>query len=333
MNNFYNGITIFSAVLLLFCCIGPFIPVEIAPFLTILGLGVPIIILVNLFLLLSSFFLRKKVAWLTLGALILAILSFGSFYRFNNKETPVSGNTFSAMSFNVRNFNSYFWIENAEVAGDIIQLILDEDPDILCLQEFSRYFLDELDMFPYHYANPYSEDKSDQVIFSKYPILDAGSLDFSQSRNNTIFADLLINGDTLRVYNIHLQSFHMTPSRKFLYRLGTGKIYSRIAHTFIKQEKQVQLLRHHMSSTTNKKLLCGDLNNTQFSRTYHLLKGKMKDSFMEKGSGLGTTFMLRSLPLRIDAILADPSLEILSHKNFNKRLSDHYPLKATFRMP
>ena len=65
---------------------------------------------------------------------------------------------------------------------------------------------------------------------------------------------------------------------------------------------------------------------------YATIKGDMKDSFQEKGSGLGNTYTFKFLPFRIDFILTDPELEITSHKNFDVRLSDHTPVMASFRL-
>jgi endonuclease/exonuclease/phosphatase (EEP) superfamily protein YafD len=60
------------------------------------------------------------------------------------------------------------------------------------------------------------------------------------------------------------------------------------------------------------------------------VKGDLIDSFLEKGSGFGRTYNLKFLPLRIDAILASPSVEVEAHRNFDIRLSDHYPIMASF---
>ncbi len=58
----------------------------------------------------------------------------------------------------------------------------------------------------------------------------------------------------------------------------------------------------------------------------------MNDTFQEKGSGFGSTYNFKFLPYRIDFILADPEIDIKSHKNFDVRLSDHTPVMASFRL-
>ena len=59
------------------------------------------------------------------------------------------------------------------------------------------------------------------------------------------------------------------------------------------------------------------------------MKEGFQDTFAEKGSGLGTTYSLKGIPYRIDYILADPSFDVLGHRNYGVRYSDHYPLMAT----
>ena len=57
----------------------------------------------------------------------------------------------------------------------------------------------------------------------------------------------------------------------------------------------------------------------------------MKNTFLEKGSGLGTTLYLRFLPFRIDHILVPGEFEVVGHRNYDVDYSDHYPVRASFR--
>ena len=100
----------------------------------------------------------------------------------------------------------------------------------------------------------------------------------------------------------------------------------------LKQYEQANLIRENMEKTHFKKILVGDFNNTQYSNVYQIIKGEMKDSYFEKGKGFGRTYDLLKFPIRIDYILADPEFEVLSHQNFNERLSDHFPVMATLRL-
>ena len=96
--------------------------------------------------------------------------------------------------------------------------------------------------------------------------------------------------------------------------------------------EQAEIFRNHLNKSPHRNIVCGDFNNTQFSNVYKIVKGNLQDSFLESGSGFGRTYDLWKLPLRIDYILADPDFEVVSHQNFDVKLSDHYPVMATLRL-
>jgi endonuclease/exonuclease/phosphatase family metal-dependent hydrolase len=234
------------------------------------------------------------------------------------------------MTFNSNGFGGLKWSKNPVPEEEIVNFIKNQDADIVCLQEYDRSINAQFMDFPYKYQTPYVSKKSAQAIFSKYPILSKGSLKFPNTANDAIFADFLIGKDTLRVYNIHLQSFKVRAGS--FKREAPDRLFARLNKSFQKQQQQVQLVNDHASKVTYSKIICGDFNNTQFSSVYQTIKGDMKDSFQEKGFGLGSTYDFKFLPFRIDFILADPRLEIKSHKNFDVRMSDHSPVMASFRL-
>ncbi|WP_422080735.1 endonuclease/exonuclease/phosphatase family protein [Ulvibacterium sp.] len=237
------------------------------------------------------------------------------------------------MTFNVHSFTGLQWGNDKIFGDEILDFLLKQDADIINLQEFAHIDYGALKKYTYRYVNFDIKDEEGRVyqaIFSKYPIIAKGSLDFPESRNNAIYADIVISSDTLRVYNVHLQSLS--------FRLGSVKreepqrLYKRLGKALAKQEDQAKILVDHFKDVKHRKIISGDFNNTQFSRIYHTLKGDFKDTFQEKGFGLGSTYNLRFLPFRIDFILVDPSFDVTAHKNYDVRLSDHLPVMASFRL-
>ena len=79
-------------------------------------------------------------------------------------------------------------------------------------------------------------------------------------------------------------------------------------------------------------MIVGDFNATQFSNAYHTLADGFSDSYFEAGKGFGRTYDLKGYPMRIDYILADDTIEFLSHSNYDNRYSDHYPIMASFSL-
>jgi endonuclease/exonuclease/phosphatase family metal-dependent hydrolase len=160
--------------------------------------------------------------------------------------------------------------------------------------------------------------------------MDKGDFNFENSYNNTIYADILVKEDTIRLYNLHLQSLGILPNVKFLQNRGTEKITKRIAKTFVEQEKQVALILEHRNTSKHPVITAGDFNNTPFSYTYRQLQNGMKDAFLERGNGLGTSYSFSGYPMRIDYLFSSETLDILRFETGDKSFSDHRPVSATF---
>ena len=106
-----------------------------------------------------------------------------------------------------------------------------------------------------------------------------------------------------------------------------------MGQTFVRQEKQMEIVKQLIKKTTYPIILMGDFNNTAYSYIYREVKTEgLYDAYKEAGNGLGQTFDLKFFPLRIDYILASESLEILSFTNYKFPFSDHYPVTAEFRV-
>ncbi len=318
------------AFLLLLTCISPYIKWPVISFLSPISLIGPYLVLANSVFVLFWIFKRKKRVLLSLSVLTLAYFTQGKLLKFNYSDNPIADGEISIMTFNSHNAMGVRWSSNPTYSDEITGFIALENPDIVCIQEYSRTMDDELGQYPYKYQTPFYSGKSRQAIFSKYKIVETGSLNFPNSGNNALYADIIIKRDTIRIYNLHLQSL--------VVRAGSFKreqpqnLFRRLGKTIQKQQQQANLVKDHASKVSYSKIICGDFNNTQFSSVYHTIKGDMKDSFQEKGFGLGSTYDFKFLPFRIDYIMADPEIEIMSHKNFNVRMSDHRPVMASFRL-
>lgn len=328
------AINILIALLLGIISVFSFLPFQPIPVLSVLSLFVPFLFILNILFLLYWLFRKRKRAVYSLSALLVGYISFGFFYGFSKsdtvKEEPID---LKIMTYNVWGFNKNGWIKEPGVGDSIIEFIKKENPDILCIQEYDRNRHRQLRQYPYRSETPYSAKKTTQAIFSKYPIVGNGSLDLPGTINNIIYADIVHGADTIRVYNIHLQSFNIVPrAASFSNGDKSEKAYRRLVNTFTMQLEQAKIFREHIEKSPFTNIVCGDFNNTQFSNIYKMAKGDLQDTFLEKGEGFGRTYDLFKFPIRIDYILTDPDFEVLDHENFNKRLSDHYPVMATLRL-
>ncbi|MEM7187887.1 MAG: endonuclease/exonuclease/phosphatase family protein, partial [Bacteroidota bacterium] len=218
-----------------------------------------------------------------------------------------------------------------KITQEFVQLLKDEQPDVVCVQEYYADYDIDMSAYPHQFIHYKEADyKLGHAIFSKYPLINTGGFDFEDSYNNTVYADAIVGSDTIRIYNLHLQSLGILPNVDFLQQRGTDKIKKRISETFVMQERQIETILEHKSRSRLPVILSGDFNNTSFSYAYRQLKKDMQDSFLEKGNGLGTTYSFVSYPLRIDFILASQSMDVLSFDTLESSFSDHHPVQATF---
>ncbi len=272
--------------------------------------------------------------------LVLWYLLLGSFYQFYNIEDNSDlkkDKTLSLMSFNARSFNELKQLKTEGIEDSIYHFVAVHDPDIVCFQEtlYSMKRNNALSQYKYKFVDfVYGEgrDKVIQSIYSKYPIVHIDSINFPNSSNNAIYADLLVEEDTVRVYNLHLQSYRIVPGLRTIQNEESSKLFEKSGRVMLKQYEQAKLVKENMDATPYKKIVVGDFNNTQYSNVYKIIKGDLQDTFLEKGKGFGRTYDLWKFPLRIDYILADENFEVLSHQNFDQHLSDHYPVMATLRL-
>ena len=175
--------------------------------------------------------------------------------------------------------------------------------------------------------------KRGQALFSKFPIVNSGSLEFSNTSNNVIFVDVVKAKDTIRVYNVHLQSSGVNTDVDKLKNESSGQLFQQVSKTFKAQQTQVELFLQHKSKCPYKTIITGDFNNTAYSYIYKEIKGDdLLDTFEEAGNGFGKTYDFKFFPLRIDFILVDKRFTVNGFRTFEEKLSDHYPIKASIAL-
>jgi len=318
------------AFLLIVSFVLPYLPPKTFSSITLLSLIVsPLIFLNILFALYWLIRLRKQLLLSTI-VLVVAYFHFNPFYELSSDGNPDDySNTLNVLTYNVRLFNAYENKPTEDVLASFSKLLETEKPDVICIQEYYRKSNLNFVNYPYQYIHYRNEKVSlGHAILSKYPLAETGAFNFKDSNNNTLFADVVKNGDTLRVYNMHLQSLGITPSVTYLQEGDKDIIRKKMTETFKQQQSQVEEIVAHRAKVQHPVLLCGDLNNTPFSYTYSLLKKNTNDAFLERGSGLGTTFKFDGYPMRIDYILTSKDLEVITFKTGDESFSDHYPLST-----
>jgi endonuclease/exonuclease/phosphatase (EEP) superfamily protein YafD len=337
----YIIVAIITLLLYFAICISP----EIHWIMAFLPLLIPFLLILN-FIFLIIFCVKRNLVF-AIFSLIILTLGYKFLVRTFQWSKNEAQGEIKVLNYNVRVFNSYMHFRNQH-PYQLIEWVSAHDAGIKCFQEFYNYpALDSFNTIPklrkhtrYYHFKPVSVQRNQYFgisIFSKYPIINKGEIAFENATfNQAIYADIRIGKDTVRVYNLHLQS--MSIDENNLPTPDSDNKINRIKQLFLKlkvgagfRSKQVRAITEHMNNCTYKIILAGDLNDTPFSYTYEALNHKLKNAFEKKGNGFGFTHNGKLFFLRIDNIFADEALKVNSFKTRKDiKYTDHYPVEASF---
>ncbi len=312
----------------------PYLSPKTFGIIAIFSLTVPVLIILNILFAIYWAIKLKKQFLLSTFVLLIGFNQLNLLYKIADKKILLTDDL-KVMSYNVRLFNIYKWKkegkeETLKLVSDFIE---NKDPDIICFQEFLTDYDVSFD-YKYNYIQRNTNKKISYfglAIFSKYRIINKGSLNFKESANNTIFIDIIKNKDTIRIYNVHLESQQIQLNKENFGEKDTERLLKRLQTTFKKQVVQAEQVVAHESTCKYKTIIMGDFNNTAFSWVYNKIKTDKNDAFVEAGKGFGKSYDYL-LPVRIDFILTDKKFEINNFKTYDIKYSDHFPIMARLRV-
>jgi endonuclease/exonuclease/phosphatase family metal-dependent hydrolase len=334
-NKIVFGFNIVITVLTFVAYILPFLAPKMFPLLSVLTLILPLFLILNALFFIYWLLQLKRQVFLSGLVLLLGITFINKFYKFSSNDIEKEEKDFTVMSYNVRLFNLFDWLADDNVGNTILGFINDQNPDVLCIQEYSENA--KVDLRAYKYKAVFMEGrqiKTGQAIFSKFPIFNSGDFKIPTAGNNVIFADIKRGKDTLRVYNIHLQSIKISPDVNeisehvdAINQSKSQQLFNRIRDAFKKQEQQADILVKHRNDCKYPVIICGDMNNSPFSYVYRHIKSDLNDCFEDAGNGFGQTYKFKYYPARIDYIFASKKMKVKSFTTFTKfENSDHFPI-------
>ena len=352
-------------------CLTPLFLAMLAPYVnverwwlpSVCALLYPWVLLLPLVCCIPWVFFARVMLVFNLGVLALNFNHIAATYQINS-QGGADPRDVRVVSMNVDAFR--FKSENVRTVAN---LLLKQKPDILCLQEFRSelsegppplpYFKEKLGL-AHHAFVPLSPGKAfGLIIFSRYPIVRTNVLgDTSRhSGNGLMFADLVLYGETLRVYNMHLESYSFSVSQKRMLgqaqtpararkengkrrKVSSDELNSRNVWEVVKvmlgawrnQLKQLAAYRRHKQNAPRAVIVCGDLNNTPHTYMYRKMTEEMQDCFREAGNGFGKTYGSGPKALRIDYILASNRLKVSRFRTLETQVvSDHKANYAQLR--
>ncbi len=354
-----NIILAVNVVLAAFLIIS-FLSVHVSPadswVFAFISLAYPILLLINLAFVVFWIIFRKWFFLISLFCIFLGWNALRSTFQihFKKPHEVTNSRTINMLTYNVRLFNYYQWQKDTAAWQRIIDFIHSEKPDIVCFQEFitlpgTNHDLENLKkkMAPLSYSHVYYTDQVPHKInfgmatFSRYPIVNKKMIEFRGSLNGSISSDIVINGDTVRIFNCHLQSIRL---RKDYNDLLDSLIFNysekqldelkdisfRMRQAYIHRAQQVDIMIRHIRSSPYPVIVCGDFNDTPVSYSYTNLSKGLKDAFMKSGNGFGTTFRENFPYVRIDYVLYSPVFTSHNYHTARVNWSDHYPVMTSF---
>ncbi len=335
-------INILTLIPLLLADIAPFLPPTwwwVPNFLTYF---LPYLLIVPLAWFFIWFFPEFRYGLLNLIWLPLNFFNLIALYQFSVKPEPARKADIKVVSYNVNAF--YYSFKQLKKYTALFKIW---NADILCLQEYAatdKYskenytnYIKEKCGYKHHYYVSLIPDNFGMIIFSKFPIVGYGKVTSTAvpTTNGIIYADIEVYGETLRVYNGHLQSYNLSHQDRHgkLLEKTEKKSFLRLLIKLVKtwRIQYAQALRLHFHRNTFPEkytLFCGDLNNPPASYFYYKIKKDWNDAFIEKGNGQGHTFKIYGKGFRIDYIFASKNLKVLDYGEIKTKLSDHFPIFA-----
>ncbi len=352
------AITIFVSALLLSSYASMYISPATVWFSPFFGLAYIPILIVNLLFLVLWFFLNKKVSMYILVVLLIGFPAHRNSYALNfGGHHDEDTDAIRLLTFNIRGFTEFSSATSREHQQSVVDQIGEVQADIICLQEFSSYHNSKKAQDNYlaikkasglkyeYYFKVYENDKHTRsfgiLILSRYPVVNTGKIRYKalSEINATIFADLDMNGKTVRLITAHLQSNQLTPQdldmvespdMESLNEERAKRIVGKLRTSYSLRAGQAQAIDSVKENSPYPVIICGDFNDTPVSYAYRIISGDMQDAFLQKGAGLGATF--KPFPLiRIDYILLQQEVfKVLDYRRIANSGSDHYMVTASF---
>lgn len=350
-------INLFFSLMYLFGIISVIVPSNKFVWFSYFGLIFPLLILSQIFFVIFWLFRRHK--WYCLISLSLLIFSFPAVNRtftlFHKEKSIVMPEQakIKLLTYNVSMFSGEKHYQ------PIMKLIEDSNADIVCIQEFGFYnYTNQLTEdqilkrfqtnYPYRhlwYKNQKGKFSWGVATFSKYPIIKKKKVEYASAYNVSVFSDIIINKDTIRIFNNHLESNKLTMNDFKNYKLlsenpnrekflsVTEQMSTKLSSAYRGRARQARIIAEEIRKSPYPVIVCGDFNDVPQSYTYHTISEGLCDVITATKYGYNYTFHNNGILVNIDHVLLNENyFTPISATIIHEPYSDHYPLLTEFQI-
>ena len=336
------------------CVLNPYIDPQHFVWTSFFGLAFWEILIFNLLVFFALLIFRSRSAWITVLALVISIPGLSKSFSLGKKLADEGD--FRVMTYNVHNFSAIGKNMSKEECADyMVKKIVEENPDVLCCQEFGAFRKDisrpecianfaRSAGFPYIYFNRKS-NYGGNVIFSKYPV-EKVSEESGFGKENTYGIMVSVDaGDKgfFHVANMHLLSYSITDNEIDVLMESSKNqenvekvsksVFNKLKDAYIRRSAELKEVLETMPQVDGPIIMCGDFNDAPLSFTYQQMQNAgFSDSFVKVGQGIKPTYGGRLPLLRIDYIWGNDNVIPVKYRRLRFRASDHYPIVLDFNI-
>ena len=343
VDRLFHWVLLGAGLLMILSYLSVFISPKISSIPMFLGLYFIPLAGLNIILLLIALGRHTYDLFIPLVVLLPAIFHSDLFLKVGKGDVPEqTGEAVKVLTYNIgRYMLAGKGMSEEKTISGIRALISDENPDIVCLQEFltrdTASIFARLPEYPYRYSHFFhGSNFFGNITLSRYPIVGGKAITFGKSTNLCIKSDVNTKFGIISIFNCHLESYSISftsivkrLTRKGYFREEFASLHDRIGNATVRRTDQVEKILEIDRENPYPSIICGDFNDTPVSYTYRQLKSGRKDTFSEAGEGFSSTYSVLWPLLRIDYILIPDGLGCSDHKVLRAPYSDHYPVIST----
>ncbi len=313
------------------------------PVLSCLGMTFPVFLVINMLFLFFWLMFKKCMAVIPVVGYALAYVPIRIYIPINLPEDMPDG-VIKVLSYNVQGYHGNPRYDDS--SGMIVDYIRSCEADIVCLQEDLppnggvRMAMDSIFA---HTDTVHVGTKNMNAlgIYTRFPIIRKERISYDSEGNGSVAFFLDVDGDTVIVINNHLETTHLSPDDRRMYkdmlkgeverdtvREESKKLIHKLGESAAIRAPQADAVHKYVEDHAGcSVILCGDFNDNPISYARRTVALGLTDCYVTTGRGVGVSYNQKGFFVRIDNMMCSGDFEPYNCKVDNKiDASDHYPI-------